>query len=76
MAPMSTLDIHKVKLKVAKNEKRKKLRGFSFSISVANFEVFCWTKKLISNLFFLKSVLLVNYTKKWTFGAKSWQVPL
>ena len=46
--------IYKVKLKVALNEKRKKLRGFSFSINMANFEAFCRTKKLISNLFFLK----------------------
>ena len=51
--------IHKGKLKVARNEKRKKLSGFSFSINIANFEAFCWTKKLISNLFFLKSVLLL-----------------
>ena len=50
--------IHKVKLKVALNEKRKKLRGFSFSINMANFEAFCRTKKLISNLFFLKSEVL------------------
>ena len=49
--------IHKVKLKNALNEKRKKLRGFSFSINMANFEAFCRTKKLISNLFFLKSVV-------------------
>ena len=49
--------IHKGKLKVALNEKRKKLHGFSFSINIANFEAFRWTKKLISNLFFLKSVL-------------------
>ena len=49
-------DIHKVKLKNALNEKRKKLRGFSFSINMANFEAFRRTKKLISNLFFLKSV--------------------
>ena len=48
--------IHKGKLKVALNEKRKQLRGFSFSINMANFEAFCRTKKLISNLFFLKSV--------------------
>ena len=47
--------IHKVKLKNALNEKRKKLHGFSFSINIANFEAFHWTKKLISNLFFLKS---------------------
>ena len=43
------------KLKNALNEKWKKLRGFSFSINIANFEAFCWTKKLISNLLFLKS---------------------
>ena len=53
--------IHKVKLKNALNEKRKKLRGFSFSINMANFEAFCRTKKLISNLFFLKSDQLINY---------------
>ena len=52
--------IHKVKLKVARNEKRKKLHGFSFSINIANFEAFRWTKKLISNLFFLKSVHVCN----------------
>ena len=49
--------IHMVKLKNALIEKRKKLHGFSFSINVANFEAFCRTKKLISNLFFLKSVM-------------------
>ena len=32
--------IHKVKFKVALNEKRKKLHGFSFSINIANFEAF------------------------------------
>ena len=32
--------IHRVKLKVALNEKRKKLLGFSFSINIANFEAF------------------------------------
>ena len=30
--------IHKGKMKVALNEKRKKLRGFSFYINMANFE--------------------------------------
>ena len=53
--------IHKGKLKVARNEKRKKLHGFSFSINMANFEAFCRTKKLISNLFFLKSDLLSDF---------------
>ena len=47
--------IHKEKMKVALNEKGKKLHGFSFSINMANSEAFCQTKKLISNLFFLKS---------------------
>ena len=32
--------IHKGKMKVALNEKRKKLRWFSFSIHIANFEAF------------------------------------
>ena len=32
--------INKVKLKVALNEKRKKLHGFSFSINIAYFEAF------------------------------------
>ena len=31
---------HKGKIKVALNEKRKKLHGFSFSINIANFEAF------------------------------------
>ena len=48
--------IHKGKIKVASNEKQKKLCGFSFSINMANFEAFQGTKKLISNLFFLKSI--------------------
>ena len=32
--------IHNGKMKVALNEKRKKLRGFSFSINIPNFEAF------------------------------------
>ena len=46
--------IYKVKLKVALNEKRKKLHGFSFSINMANFEAFWGVKKLSANLSFLK----------------------
>ena len=38
--------IHKGKMKVALNEKRKKLRGFSFSINIANFEAFLLVFKL------------------------------
>ena len=54
--------IYKGKLKNALNEKRKKLFGFSFSINIANFEAFLWTKKLISNLFFLKSVKWMGWS--------------
>ena len=32
--------IHKGKMKVAQNEKRKKLLGFSFYINIGNFEAF------------------------------------
>ena len=42
----------------ARNEKRKKLEQFSFSINMENFEVFRWNIKLSINLFFLKSALL------------------
>ena len=47
--------IHKGKMKVALNEKRKKLRGFSFSINIANFEAFLSVFKLSKNPLFLKS---------------------
>ena len=50
--------IHKGKMKVALNEKRKKLLGFSFSINIANFEVFLYGKKLSPNLIFLKNVYI------------------
>ena len=50
--------IHKGKMKVALNEKRKILRGFSFSINIANFEAFLSFFKLTKNLFFLKSDIL------------------
>ena len=38
--------IHKGKMKVAQNEKRKKLYGFSFSINMANSEAFWGVKKV------------------------------
>ena len=44
--------IHKGKMKVALNEKPKKLCGFSFSINIANFEAFLSVFKLTKNLFF------------------------
>ena len=47
-----TLDqgIYKVKLKVALNEKRKKIHGFSFSINMANSEAFWGVKKMSAYL--------------------------
>ena len=51
--------IYKGKMKVALNEKRKKLRGFSFSINIAKFEAFLSVFKLTKNIFFLKSVLSI-----------------
>ena len=56
--------IYKVKLKVALNEKRKKIHGFSFSINMANFEAFWGVKKLSANLSFLKCELLISQ-KVW-----------
>ena len=44
--------IHKGKLKVARNEKRKKLYGFSFSMNMAKFKAFGEVKKLSTNLSF------------------------
>ena len=54
------------------NEKRKKLRGFSFSINIANVEAFLWTKKLISNLFFLKSAYLLTLALNYTGPKHIW----
>ena len=50
--------IHKGKMKVALNEKRKKLHRFSFSINISYFEVFLSVFKLTKNPLFLKSDLL------------------
>ena len=50
--------IHKGKMKVALNEKRKKLCGFSFSINIANFEAFLSVFKLTKNPLFLKSDMI------------------
>ena len=44
--------IHKGKMKVAQNEKRKKLLGFSFYINIGNFEAFFWNLNLSANRLF------------------------
>ena len=51
-------------MKVAPNEKGKKLHRFSFSINIANFEAFLLVFKLTKNLLFLKSVLLNDFSKE------------
>ena len=52
---MNDQGIHKSKSKVARNEKRKKQRGFSYTLNIANFEAFRWIISLSANLLFLKS---------------------
>ena len=47
--------IHQGKSKVAQNEKRKKLHGFSYTKNIANFEAFRWNISLSAKLLFLKS---------------------
>ena len=68
--------IHKVKLKNALNEKRKKLLVFSFSINIANFEAFCQTKKVISNLFFLKSAIIYKSYLKITLQKPKYKLTI
>ena len=58
--------IHKGKMKVALNEKQKKLRGLSFSINIANFEAFLLVFKLTKNFLFLKSELQAQFFQKKT----------
>ena len=48
-------------MKVALNEKRKNLCGFSFSINIVNFEAFLLVFKLTKNLFFLKSDKAISF---------------
>ena len=44
-------------MKVARNEKRKKLRGFSYYKSIANFEVFFWNLNLSTKRLFWRCAL-------------------
>ena len=56
-------------MKVALNEKRKKLRRFYFSRNIANFEAFLSVFKLTKNLFFLKDGHLcckIRRSFRWT----------
>ena len=47
--------VDKGKMKVARNAKRKKLLGFSFSINIENFEAFLWNLNLSGNHVFWRS---------------------
>ena len=47
----------KEKYRVARNEKRKKLHGFSYDKNIANFEAFHWDKNFSKNLLFLSLML-------------------
>ena len=47
-------------MKVARNEKRKKLRGFSYYKNIANFEAFWRDKNFSKNLLFLGSDVLLS----------------
>ena len=41
-------------MKVAQNEKRKKLLGFSFYVNIGNFEAFLWNLNLSVNIYFVR----------------------
>ena len=50
--------IHKEKMKVARNEKRKKLHGFCYYKNIANFEEFVWNLNLSTIRLFWRCVAL------------------
>ena len=54
--------------KVARNEKQKKIHGFSYYKNIANFEAFWWDKNFSKNLLFLGSVVLILYCLKNGFS--------
>ena len=56
--------IHKGKMKVAQNEKRKKLLWFSFYINIGNFEAFLQNLNLSANRLFLRCVQLCTINKE------------
>ena len=57
--------IHKGKMKVAPNEKRKKLLGFSFYINTGIFEAFLWNLNLSTKHLFWRCDYL--YTSGGSF---------
>ena len=53
--------IHKGKMKVAQNEKRKKLLGFSFYINIGNFEAFLRNLNLSTKHLFWRCVYFIDF---------------
>ena len=51
--------IHKAKMKLARNEKRKKLLGFSFYINIGNLEAFLPNLNLSANRLFWRCGLIL-----------------
>ena len=66
---------YKGKMKVALNEKRKKLHGFSFSINMANFEAFWGVKKLSANLSFFKCAINTDFNSSCSRNLKHFGNP-
>ena len=62
----------KEKYRVARNEKRKKLHGFSYDKNIANFEAFYREKNFSKTLLFMRSVyyVLLTYMVRGNFYAK------
>ena len=58
------VDIDQEKMKVAQNEKPKKLHWFCYYKNIANFEAFLQDKNFSKNLLFLGSELLKSTEKK------------
>ena len=58
-------------MKVARNEKRKKLLGFSFYINIGNFEAFLRNLNLSANHLFWKCASIVFFKMAFWVGFNS-----
>ena len=52
-------------MKVARNEKRKKLLGFSFYINIGNFEAFLRNLNLSANRLFWRCVIVLTFDNSY-----------
>ena len=62
--------IHKGKSKVARNEKHKKLHGFSYAQNIVNFEAYRWNILLSANLLFLKSDICTHLGYEYSLSIR------